>query len=279
MIVTKQLDLPESQSEYSVLAHQTPRTNLAKELEKYNRPPVDYLNKNGKSAKLLERPNILGKQTISAHLQLNGNRTQPPPIKQELFEPSEQNRPLNLSPKGAIPTTISENLENEILDLSMKRGDDEDGFAQRPSVLVSPNSAGGEQDEPMDFSKKTLDNSSSSVALNFSTPPPTPTTSSSGSNGGLPSPGDEEIKDEPSSVPSTPIKKSPDSLPLVETVIMTTDGSGYALAAPKKEMISCPTPGCDGSGHISGNYASHRSLSGCPRADRATVQANHVEQK
>lgn len=46
-----------------------------------------------------------------------------------------------------------------------------------------------------------------------------------------------------------------------------------------RKLLQCPVPGCDGSSHASGNYATHRSLSGCPKADKALVQALHVEQK
>lgn len=46
-----------------------------------------------------------------------------------------------------------------------------------------------------------------------------------------------------------------------------------------KEPIQCPTLTCNGIGHITGHYATHRSLSGCPRVDRSQIQPHSQELK
>lgn len=158
MIVAKQLDLPDGLTGDCV-SQQTPRTNLTKELEKYNRP-MDYAASSSSTVRaasvkkevlhMPERPNILSKRPHHLKLQCR-------------YDAPGAAGPLNLSIKEAAAVSASgdkpdvspSSSDDQTLDLSIKKAapvsEAEDGGGA--------DSEDGEpvQNEPMDFSKKTLD--------------------------------------------------------------------------------------------------------------------------
>ncbi|XP_033737726.1 myelin transcription factor 1-like isoform X2 [Pecten maximus] len=242
MILTKQLEL---QSIDSVVSTSTPRGNLAKELEKYNRPELQ-----GAPASSVATP--ISAQTL-------------------VTTPVEQSSPPERSTTPPLPPAKPK---------VMKRDSDRPNILRRPSLKPQNRSSSSSSSVSSQSSANSLSRSSSSTSLEGSdfmnsvsdllgrkkVPP-----GGASSSVAFTRCGDlnaDRLSGEAACSPvdhdNEPRSESPDL---------------FKIKMENKESLQCPTVGCDGSGHITGNYSSHRSLSGCPLADRATVQANQIELK
>ncbi|XP_061698011.1 myelin transcription factor 1-like isoform X2 [Syngnathoides biaculeatus] len=326
MCFVKQLEMPQYGSYRPNMAPTTPRANLAKELEKYSKVSFDYASFDAQVfGKRMLAPKMPTSETSpkafkskpsfdkspSPSLSLQGYG-KPSSLAYDYSHDAEAahmaatailnlstrcwEKPENLSTKPQNKEMDIEVDENGTLDLSMKKPIKHEGSLSgtspgvrspdpssssssslhhgESSGMTSPNLQGYKQEEwegPLDFTKHNRQREEEMDELDH-------TAQSYVSS----DPEDSDMiqdlmedKKYPGEVttPSFKVKFQPkdSKKELLSCPTPGCDGSGH-ITGNYASHRRCPTPGCDGSGHITGNYASHRSLSGCPRAKKSGIK-------
>uniref|UniRef100_A0A9J7Y5Q6 Myelin transcription factor 1a n=1 Tax=Cyprinus carpio carpio TaxID=630221 RepID=A0A9J7Y5Q6_CYPCA len=323
MCFVKQLDIPQYGSYRPNAMPATPRANLAKELEKYSKVSFDYASFDVQVfGKRMLAPKIPTSETSpkafkskpfpkasSPSHSLSGGYTKSSSSSTSsgydythdaeaahmaataILNLSTRcwERPENLSAKQ--PDQASKDMdievdENGTLDLSMKKPKREGVRSPDPSSsssssshhhgVTSPHSSHTYKQEewegPLDYTKSNRQKEEEPEEVEYTTHS---YASSDGDDDDATQESMEEDRKYPGEVTTSSFKvKFQPKDSKKEVLLCPTpgcDGSGH-ITGNYASHRRCPTPGCDGSGHITGNYASHRSLSGCPRAKKGGIK-------